>query len=113
LQGWAHGTFNGTMRLTQGAKFKHGFLSGFVSSLGGSFMQTYGTSMNAGTQIIMSAAIGGNAEALGGGKFANGAVTGAYVMMFNHLMNDSDPESDLKRQNTPIAESDAISVDPY
>ncbi|MFW6248697.1 MAG: hypothetical protein ACOC4J_02890 [Bacteroidota bacterium] len=33
----------------------------------------------------MSAAIGGTAEALGGGKFANGAVTGAYVMMFNHL----------------------------
>jgi hypothetical protein len=76
------------MRLTQGAKFKHGFLSGFVSSLGGSFMQTYGTSMNAGTQVIMSAAIGGTAEALGGGKFANGAVTGAYVMMFNHLHNE-------------------------
>jgi hypothetical protein len=39
----------------------------------------------AGAQVIMSAAIGGTAEALGGGKFANGAVTGAYVMMFNHL----------------------------
>jgi hypothetical protein len=49
-------------------------------------MQTYGTSMNAGTQVIMSAAIGGTAEALGGGKFANGAVTGAYVMMFNSFM---------------------------
>jgi hypothetical protein len=33
----------------------------------------------------MSGAIGGTAEVLGGGKFANGAVTGAYVMMFNHL----------------------------
>jgi hypothetical protein len=71
----------------EGGKFEHGFFSGFVSSLGGSFMQTYGTSMNAGTQVIMSAAIGGTAEALGGGKFANGAVTGAYVMMFNHLMH--------------------------
>jgi hypothetical protein len=29
--------------------------------------------------------IGGTAEALGGGKFANGAVTGAFVMAFNHL----------------------------
>jgi hypothetical protein len=34
----------------------------------------------------MSAAIGGTAKALGGGKFANGAVSGAYVMMFNYLM---------------------------
>jgi len=35
--------------------------------------------------LTMSAVIGGTAEKLGGGKFANGAVTGAYVMMFNHL----------------------------
>ncbi len=32
---------------------------------------------------MQSAAIGGTANALGGGKFANGAVTGAYVMMFD------------------------------
>jgi len=59
------------MRMAQSGKFEHGFFSGFVSSLGGSFMQTYGPSMNAGTQVIMSAAIGGTAESLGGGKFAN------------------------------------------
>jgi hypothetical protein len=35
-----------------------------------------------------SATIGGTAEALGGGKFADGAVTVAYVMMFNHLHNE-------------------------
>ena len=35
--------------------------------------------------MLIAAAIGGTAEKLGGGKFANGAVTGAYVMMFNHL----------------------------
>ena len=35
-----HGIFNGGMRMAQGGKFEHGFLSGFVSSLGGSFMQT-------------------------------------------------------------------------
>ena len=36
-------------------------------------------------KITISAAIGGTAEALGGGKFANGAVTGAYVMALNHM----------------------------
>jgi hypothetical protein len=41
--------------------------------------------MSNGAQLTMSAVIGGTAKKLGDGKFANGAVTGAYVMMFNHL----------------------------
>jgi len=82
----AHAIFNGAMRWAQGGKFEHGFLSGFVSSLGGSYLSTNGFNMSGAEKIAISAAIGGTAEALGGGKFANGAVTGAYVMMFNHLM---------------------------
>jgi hypothetical protein len=70
--------------LAQGGKFEHGFFSGFVSSLGGSYIMGI---ENTGVQVLMSAVIGGTAESLGGGKFANGAVTGAYVMMFNHLMS--------------------------
>ncbi len=42
--------------------------------------------MDIGAKVALNAAIGGTAEVLGGGKFANGAVTGAYVMMFNHLL---------------------------
>jgi RHS repeat-associated protein len=84
----AHGTFNGAMRWAQGGKFEHGFLSGFVSSLGGSFMQAYGADMSGAGKIAISAAIGGTAEALGGGKFANGAVTGAYVMALNHMEHE-------------------------
>jgi len=56
-----------------------------ISSLGGSALQSYGTSMSTADKIVLSSVIGDTAEALGGGKFANGAVTGAYVMMFNHL----------------------------
>lgn len=85
----AHGLTNGTLRVIQGGKFEHGFLSGFVSSLGGSFMQAYGGNMYIGTQVALSAAIGGTAEALGGGKFANGAITGAYVGLFNHAMHQT------------------------
>lgn len=96
----AHGTFNGAMRLAQGGKFHHGFLSGFVSSLGGSFLIKNGGDMTGIGKITISATIGGTAEALGGGKFANGAVTGAYVMAFNHLMHSvseskSSPASNL------------------
>jgi len=73
---------NGSIRSKQGGRFEHGFFSGFVSSLGGSYI---GTQSNPAVRVAMSAAIGGTAEALGGGKFANGAVTGAYVMMLNHM----------------------------
>ncbi len=97
-----HGIFNGGMRMAQGGKFEHGFLSGFVSSLGGSFMQTNAPNMSKGTQVALAAVIGGTAEALGGGKFANGAVTGAYVMMLNHLGGDMDKASKLKKYQNAI-----------
>jgi hypothetical protein len=52
-------------------------------------------------KTAIAAVIGGTAEALGGGKpacrsgnagrFANGAVTGAFVMAFNHLMHEWHP----------------------
>lgn len=80
----AHGLFNGGIRMIQGGKFEHGFLSGFVSSLAGSQL-TSANGLNLGQRVILSAAIGGTVEKLGGGKFANGAVTGAYVMVLNHL----------------------------
>jgi hypothetical protein len=85
MRATAHGAFNGSMRMAQGGKFEHGFLSGFVSSLGGSVMQSYGTSMSTMDKIVLSSVIGGTAEALGGGKFSNGAVTGAFVEAYNHL----------------------------
>ncbi|MDR0969398.1 MAG: hypothetical protein LBM67_02520 [Lentimicrobiaceae bacterium] len=44
--------------------------------------------MSAGSQVALSAVLGGTAEALGGGKFANGAITGAFVMLFNHLQHE-------------------------
>jgi len=49
--------------------------------------------MSNGAQLTMSAVIGGTAKKLGDGKFANGAVTGAYVMMFNHLGHEGDEQT--------------------
>ena len=60
--------------------------------------------MSVGMQVAMAGAIGGTAEALGGGKFANGAVTGAYVVMFNHFKNEID-ERRLLRQRRRYANS--------
>jgi hypothetical protein len=78
----SHGALQGGIRAAQGGKFEHGFYSGFVSSLGGSAMETF---MEYPTiRVGWAAGVGGTAEWLGGGKFANGAVTGAFVEMLNH-----------------------------
>ncbi len=44
--------------------------------------------MSIGDKVIISAPIGGTAEALGGGKFSNGAVTGAFVYLLNHANHE-------------------------
>jgi len=56
--------------------------------LGGSYLQSYGGNMTFTEKTAIAAVIGGTAEALGGGKFANGAVTGAFVEAYNHLMHE-------------------------
>lgn len=76
----AHGVINGASSAAQGGKFKHGFLSGSFSAAFSPISSQMGTV--GGT--IASAVVGGTAESLGGGKFANGAVTGAMV----HVLND-------------------------
>lgn len=85
-QAGAHGIVNGGFRVIQGGRFEHGFMSGFFASLSGSGVGMIKTAP-LGLYAVVGAATGGTAEALGGGKFANGAVTGTFVGMFNHGMH--------------------------
>ena len=48
---------------------------------------------------IAAAVVGGTASELGGGKFADGAVTGAYTMLFNHMAHrPGDPLGNQNKQ---------------
>jgi hypothetical protein len=89
------------MRLAQGGKFHHGFLSGFVSSLGGS----YTPEINGVVNTAMAGVLGGTAEVLGGGKFANGAVTGAFVYLLNHLAHTNTKGEGEKTTKTETSGS--------
>jgi hypothetical protein len=82
-----------------------------ISSLGGSFIQANADNMSLGAKVSMSAIIGGTAEKLGGGKFANGAVTGAYVMMFNHAMHGGDESISSQKESEQKDNSNLPSVD--
>ncbi len=87
-QAWLEGIRGGNM--------KHGFLAGAVSVAGG---EVVGQNWSKAGKIAANSVIAGTATELGGGKFANGAITGAFSMMFNDMMHDIQ----TKRKN--LAES--------
>ncbi|PJB59909.1 MAG: hypothetical protein CO098_00875 [Bacteroidetes bacterium CG_4_9_14_3_um_filter_41_19] len=87
----AHGVFYGGLNLIQGGRFELGLISGFFSSIGLGSMTKY-LGDNTLAYGVVGAAIGGTAEALGGGKFANGAVTGAFIGLFNDAMHQVQTE---------------------
>ena len=51
-------------------------------------MAAYGGSLKAGGQLAVQCVVGGTISELGGGNFANGAVTAAFAFMFNHVAHE-------------------------
>lgn len=82
----AHSVSEGAMEGIRGGHFEHGFFTGMASAAGSSFLNG-GTCdrLSAAERVAVNAALGGIVSELGGGKFASGAMTAAYVMMFNEL----------------------------
>jgi len=81
-----HGLSRAAITRAQGGKFSAGFWSGFAGSA------LSGISAQANTfsgKLIIQSVVGGTASELGGGKFANGAVSAAFVMMFNDWLHDA------------------------
>lgn len=93
-----HGVSQGGFAELAGGDFGGGFLAAFTGSIAGSFMQSasgqeiFGNakapmSEKSTSQIVarttVAAVVGGTASEVGGGKFSNGAITGAFV----HLLN--------------------------
>ncbi|MCF6325333.1 MAG: FG-GAP-like repeat-containing protein [Gammaproteobacteria bacterium] len=79
-----HGASQGLIGAAGGGSFQDGFLGGFVSS----YIQIddysklgFKTDLS---QSIAAAVAGGTVSVIGGGKFGNGAVSAAFVYMFNH-----------------------------
>jgi hypothetical protein len=59
-------------------------LTGAASSVGGSAISSLQTE-NVALLTASNSIVGGTVSVIGGGKFANGAVTGAFTMLFNEL----------------------------
>ena len=73
----AHGVTGSVLSLAQGGSWETGFLAGF----GAGMVSGYMAGANIVLKTIAAALVGGTASAMGGGKFANGAVTGAVALL--------------------------------
>ena len=82
----AHAVVGGIAAELAGGKFGHGFISaGVTKGAGGAFLPG-GSNLSSGqiaSGTAISAVIGGTVSKLTGGKFANGAQTGAFQYLFN------------------------------
>jgi len=80
-----HGLVQGAAGAVQSHDFKSGFIGGFISSIGGGVMGDAGLDSWGGRvlRVVAMGAVGGTAAQLSGGSFANGAVSAAFVQMFN------------------------------
>ena len=87
-QGWLEGV--------QGGNMFHGFLMGAVSSTGGHYIDKYAESLGKIGEISANAILSGTVDELGGGKFANGAITGAFAIMFNDMMHKANGDGNGK-----------------
>ncbi len=82
----AHGLVRGVIHSGQGGSMKSGFLAGFVSSGFSVGTKGYGGVYS---QTAIMATVGGTVSRITGGKFANGAVSGAFRFMFNETLHDA------------------------
>ena len=91
----AHGLVGGISSVLSGGKFGHGFasagltqaFSGAIDKIGGRIGNitsgSYFSTANRALRIVASAVVGGTTSHITGGKFANGAITGAFSRGFN------------------------------
>ena len=94
----AHGTVGGVTAVASGGEFKDGFLGAGAASLASPAIgRIPGKGLAArGARIAAAAVVGGTASKLGGGKFANGARTAAFLQAFAEA---SDHYREYTRRN--------------
>lgn len=82
----AHGAVGGTSAVINGGEFKHGFFSAGLTQFAspGIDIAISGDGLESvAYRVTAAAVIGGTAAEVSGGKFENGAVTGAFSRLFN------------------------------
>ena len=85
----------------QGGNVLHGAMMGLLSAGSGEGMMAVGGSLKTGMKVAIQSVIGGTLSELGGGNFANGAITAAFSFMFNHLKHYKNSFLNVKTGQIP------------
>ena len=98
----AHGMVGGLFSIGQ----KGGFGSGFLAAGIGAAADTPELETGPVGDIVIQATAGGVGSILGGGKFANGAVTGAFGYLFMSRASSEDDSDSVNQSDNGQPESD-------
>ncbi len=111
----AHGTVGGVTAVASGGEFKDGFLGAGAASLASPAIGSIkGKGLGARTaRVAVAAAVGGTASKLGGGKFANGARTAAYLQAFSEAADHYREYTRREAKAGPGEFADPNNTDPY
>ena len=92
-----HAFTQGALEGAQGGNIMHGLYMGAVSALSNKALQAkFMADAGKTLQIVASSVVGGTVEEIGGGKFANGATTAAFSMIFNEIMHRGPTKEQVK-----------------
>jgi hypothetical protein len=97
----AHGVVQGGAAELQGGSFRHGFYSGFATAAASPGIGLLPKQI----RFVGAAVVGGTASAIGGGKFANGAVSGAFQYLLNDTQHRKQREAIVINKNSPDYEN--------
>lgn len=94
----AHGAVQGGVSEALGGRFRDGLLGGFA----GSAFEPLAAAIESGTDsaivaTLATAVIGGTVSVIGGGKFANGAASAAFVDLFNRQLHQPPRDERAER----------------
>lgn len=92
-----HTFTEGGLDALQGGNAVHGFMMGLTSSAGGYFIDNNLGALGRAGEITANSILSGLVDEIGGGKFANGAITGAFTILLNDFMHDGIDNTEVMR----------------
>lgn len=92
-----HTFTEGGLDALQGGNAVHGFMMGLTSSAGGYFIDNNLGSLGKAGEITANSMLSGLVDEIGGGKFANGAITGAFSLILNDWAHHHFSDKVLKK----------------
>ena len=87
----------------RGGNVLHGAMMGLLSVGSGEGLMAWGGSLKTGAKIAVQSVVGGTLSELGGGNFANGAITAAFSFVHSHPMHARQMRKQKNRERRQIA----------